>query len=198
MYGEIRQRILAGSLAPGTPLNQDALAPELGVSVTPIREAVRRLEAEGLLQFRAHKTVIVAPLSRTELRELYDVRLQLDPYAAWLAARNAKEEALDEIARLARARVSSDPLEQVARNHVFHRAIYSRSGNSLLTGMLDRLWERTDRYRIILLSRDVEVLAAVREHTEIAQAIRAREPRTVERRIRKHIAAAQSRIEHAL
>src|SRR6266545_115587 len=87
-YEEIRQRILAGIFEPSAALNQEALAPELGVSVTPVREAVRRLEAEGLVRFEAHKTVIVAPLSRTELSELYDIRLKLDPYAAQLATSN--------------------------------------------------------------------------------------------------------------
>ena len=169
VYGEIRRRILTGVLEPGAPINQDALAPELGVSVTPVREAVRRLEAEGLVRFEAHKTVIVTPLSRDELRELYDLRLQLDPYAASLAASRATKDELDEIERLARAPASDDPLEQLIRNRAFHRAIYARSGNNLLIETLDRLWERTDRYRIILVSRDVAALAATREHVAIAK-----------------------------
>src|SRR5438094_10422755 len=106
VYGELRRRILSGVLEPSAPLNQEALAPELGVSVTPVREAVRRLEAEGLVQFQAHKTVVVAPLSREELREIYEVRLQLDPYAASLATARATEDELDEIDRLARAPLS--------------------------------------------------------------------------------------------
>jgi len=198
VYGEIRRRILTGVLEPGAPINQDALAPELGVSVTPVREAVRRLEAEGLVRFEAHKTVIVTPLSRDELRELYDLRLQLDPYAASLAASRATKDELDEIERLARAPASDDPLEQLIRNRAFHRAIYARSGNNLLIETLDRLWERTDRYRIILVSRDVAALAATREHVAIAKTMRARQPRTVAKMIRQHIADARSLIEDAL
>jgi DNA-binding GntR family transcriptional regulator len=198
VYGEIRRRILTGTLEPAAPINQDALAPELGVSVTPVREAVRRLEAEGLVQFQAHKTVIVTPLSRDELRELYDLRLQLDPYAASLAATRATEDDLDEIEGLARAPASDDPLEQLIRNRAFHRAIYSCSGNNLLIETLDRLWERTDRYRIILVRRDVAALVANREHVEIAKTMRARRPRTVAKMIRQHIADARSLIEDAL
>jgi DNA-binding GntR family transcriptional regulator len=198
VYREIRARILSGLLQPAAPLNQDALAPELGVSVTPIREAVRRLEAEGLVQFQAHKTVIVSPLSRAELGEIYDVRLQLDPYAASLAAKRATDEQLDAIDELARSPLSEDPLAQVARNRAFHREIYTRSGNALLTQILDRLWERTDRYRIMLVIGDAHVLAAVREHVEIAEAMRARQPSAVARLIRAHIENARSLIEDAL
>lgn len=198
VYDEIRRRILSGVLEPSAPLNQDALAPELGVSVTPVREAVRRLEAEGLVRFQAHKTVVVAALSREELSEIYDLRLRLDPYAASLATTKATDGELDEIDGLARAPVSDDPFEQVALNHAFHRAIYARSGNAQLTDILDRLWERTDRYRIMLLTRDVNVLAAVREHAQISDAMRARQPRTVARLTRAHIANARSLIERAL
>jgi DNA-binding GntR family transcriptional regulator len=198
VYGEIRRRILSGALPPAAPINQDALAPELGVSVTPIREAVRRLEAEGLVQFQAHKTVIVAPLSRHELSELYDLRLQLDPYAASLAASNANDNELDEISLLARAPVSDDPLEQLALNRAFHRSIYCRSGNHLLTEILDRLWEGTDRYRIMLVSRNVVAIAATREHIAIAEEMRARKARSVAKMVRDHIVSARSLIEDAL
>src|SRR5437763_8262726 len=89
VYGELRSRILAGSLEPAARLNQEALALEFGVSVTPIREAVRRLEAEGLVQLQAHKTVLIAPLSGEELEEIYELRLQLDPFAASIATTRA-------------------------------------------------------------------------------------------------------------
>jgi DNA-binding GntR family transcriptional regulator len=197
-YEEIRRRILRGILPPASPLNQDALAPELGVSVTPVREAVRRLEAEGLVQFQAHKSVIVSPLSRSELSEIYDVRLQLDPYAAAIATTKASEAALEHIEQMARTQVSSDPLEQVMINRTFHRAIYAESGNSLLIGILDRLWERTDRYRILLVSSEIDVKAVVREHLEIVAAMRARRSRQVAKLIRAHVLKARTSIESTL
>jgi DNA-binding GntR family transcriptional regulator len=198
VYIEVRRRILNGALAPGARLNQDALAPELGVSITPLREAVRRLEAEGLVRFEAHKTLIVTPLTRDELEEIYDVRVQLDPHAASLAAKAASDEALDEIDRLARLPLSGDPLQQVAANRGFHRAVYSRSGNALLTDILDGLWERTDRYRVILLSDAREVVEAGREHVVIAEAMRERDARRVARLISSHVLQARLLIEAAL
>ena len=198
VYGEIRRRILNGDLKPSAPLNQEALAPELGVSVTPVREAIRRLEAEGLLQFQAHKLVIVTPLTHSELSEIYEVRLQLDPYAASLAARAAKDDDLNEIDRLAAASSPTDQMEQVRLNHSFHRAIYMRSGNSTLTEILDRLWERTDRYRVMLITRDAALLAASREHIEIAQAMRSRQPGLVAELVHAHVARAQALMTDAL
>jgi DNA-binding GntR family transcriptional regulator len=198
VYEELRRRILSGVLQPAAPINQDALAPELGVSVTPVREAVRRLEAEGLVQFEAHKTVLVRPLSRDELAEIYDVRLQLDPHAAALATGRVGEDELHEIERLAGAQAGADAVARVARNRAFHRAIYARSGNELLTEILDRLWERSDRYRVRLLTRDVDVDRAAREHAQIAEAMRARRPRTVAKLVRAHVSNARSQIEDVL
>jgi len=198
VYDEIRRRILRGVLPPNSTLNQDALAPELGVSVTPVREAVRRLEAEGLVQFHAHRSVVVSPLSLAELSEIYDVRLRLDPYAAAVATAKASEETLLAIERMARTQVSSDPLEQATINRAFHRSIYAESGNRLLIETLDRLWERTDRYRILLVSSEIDVRQVVREHLEIVAAMQSRRSRLVAKLIRAHVTKARTSIESTL
>jgi DNA-binding GntR family transcriptional regulator len=126
------------------------------------------------------------------------VRLQLDPYAASLATIAAGEDDIREIERLSEARASKDPLEQVRLNRAFHRAIYASCGNSTLIDILDRLWERTDRYRIMLLARDTVLLAATREHIEIARAMQSRQPRLVAKLVRDHVAKAQALIRDAL
>src|SRR5207244_1842085 len=123
VYGELRRRILSGVLEPSAPLNQEALAPEFGVSVTPVREAVRRLEAEGLVRFQAHKTVVVAPLSLDELTEIYDIRLTLDPYAASLATIKATDAELSEIEQRARAR-------RDRRRHALAQAAHRRQAGA--------------------------------------------------------------------
>ena len=88
VYIETRSRILKGTLAPGSAVNQEALAAELGVSITPLREALRRLEMEGLIRVEAHRTMTITPLTSRELDETYAIRTQLDPFAAGLAAAN--------------------------------------------------------------------------------------------------------------
>ena len=77
-YLETRSRILRGVLAPGVPVNQEALAASLGVSITPLREALRRLEMEGLVRLDAHRMVTTTPLTSRELDELYAIRTELE------------------------------------------------------------------------------------------------------------------------
>ena len=113
VYVETRSRILKGTLAPGHAVNQEALAADLGVSITPLREALRRLEMEGLIRLEAHLTVVITPLTSQELNEIYVIRMELDPLAASLAAGNASESQLEVIRQLARQAAVCDPVLQL-------------------------------------------------------------------------------------
>ena len=156
VYEEIRRRILRGILPPASPLNQDALAPELGVSVTPGARGDAPARGGGARPgSKRTRSVIVSPLSLDELSEIYDVRLQLDPHAAAVATTKASE--ADARADRARwrgrrsAAIRSSRRRSTARSTA--RSMSSR-GNGLLIEILDRLWERTDRYRIMLVSTE--------------------------------------------
>ncbi len=83
-YSEVRERIMSGALPHGAVVSQEALAAELSVSTTPLREAMRRLSAEGLVVLDAHRDARVAPLSAAEARSLFEIRQQLDPLAVRL------------------------------------------------------------------------------------------------------------------
>ncbi|MFF2027973.1 GntR family transcriptional regulator, partial [Streptomyces sp. NPDC058171] len=85
-YGELRRLILSGELTPGSRLAQYELADSLKMSITPLREAIRRLSSEGLVEMDSHRDVRVAQMSAQEARQLFEVRLSLDPTAAELAA----------------------------------------------------------------------------------------------------------------
>src|SRR5262245_42994434 len=85
-YAELRGRILSGALRPGSRLEQNELAGDLGMSLTPLREAIRRLSSEGLIHLDAHRDARVAGMSAAEARQLFEVRLSLDPTAARYAA----------------------------------------------------------------------------------------------------------------
>jgi DNA-binding GntR family transcriptional regulator len=193
-YLEIRERIFAGALQPGSVHNQEALAASLGLSTTPLREALRRLESEGLVQLKAHRDMAIAPLTPREVHELYAVRLQLDPYAAALTAQNAPDDVLSEIVRLAKQPAPETIRSRLSANRLFHRTIYAASGNHLLTQFLDSLWDRTDRYRLLLLQEKSHVAAAGREHRTIAGALTRRDAEEVRRLMFKHVAAAEDLI----
>jgi DNA-binding GntR family transcriptional regulator len=197
-YLQIRSRILGGELRPGSIFNQEMIAAELGLSTTPVREALQRLQAEGLVLLRAHRDVSVVPLTKREITELNAVRLQLDPYAGRLAAQHASERDLE----LAAASVPSpgiqDPHLRVGENRRFHRAIYVASGNQLLTETLDALWDRSDRYRLILHPEEDPGSESGADHAAIGAALRRREGRLVAQLLAEHINAAQQLLIHRL
>ena len=187
-YQELSARILDGSMQPGSTVSQETLAAALGVSITPLREALRRLESDGLVILEAHRTLTVAPLSAAEVRELYAVRLQLDPFAAGLAAEVAAPAALDRIAALAARALKTTARARLKANREFHQTIYRSAGNATLAEMLDRLWDRTDRYRMIVVQVESEERKVEREHREIAAALRARDIALSTRLMREHVA----------
>ncbi len=188
VYQELSARILDGSMQPGSTVRQETLAGALGVSITPLREALRRLESDGLVILEAHRTLTVAPLSATEVRELYAVRLQLDPFAAGLAAGVAPEGVLDRIEVLASRAMKTTARARLKANREFHQAIYYASGNHTLAEMLDRLWDRADRYRMIVVQVGSEDRKVEREHREIAAALRSRNVELSTRLMYEHVA----------
>jgi DNA-binding GntR family transcriptional regulator len=190
-YQQLRERIVEGSLKPGSTINQERLAADLGFSITPLREALRRLEAEGLVALSAHKIVRVMPLSRRELFELCLTRGQLDPLAATLAATDATDQEAEAIVRLAAQPTAQDLRGRLAAHRRFHLAIYAGSHNTVLAGILRQLWDRTDRYRIMVMADRGPDPGNWAEHQDIARAILSRQGDLVADLMRHHV-------EHAL
>jgi DNA-binding GntR family transcriptional regulator len=167
VYRETRWRVLTGALPPGTPVNQAELAAEFRMSPTPIREALRRLESEGLVVFIAHTMVTVSPLDLKELDDLYVIRVALDPLAGRLAALNRTADDVARLTDLLDPPVSSDPRDRFEHNREFHRAVFSASGNRQLTHHLDQLWDRTERYRIVLVTNEMNASSRYqRDHSD--------------------------------
>jgi DNA-binding GntR family transcriptional regulator len=167
VYRETRWRVLTGALPPGTPVNQAELAAEFRMSPTPIREALRRLESEGLVVFIAHTMVTVSPLDLKELDDLYVIRVALDPLAGRLAALNRTADDVARLTDLLDPPVSSDPRDRFEHNREFHRAVFSASGNRQLTHHLDQLWDRTERYRIVLVANEMNARSRYeRDHSD--------------------------------
>jgi DNA-binding GntR family transcriptional regulator len=172
-YAEVRSRILDGSLPPGCALNQEALAAALAISVTPLREALRRLEGEGLVQTRPDKMDIVAPLSSREIQELRYVRNLLEPEAASLAARNSDRAARARVVPLSDLTHTAAPPAWHSAHRLFHDAVWDLAGNLVLAEALRTLWARMDRYRRLAVRPEDFVRMADVEHTGIARAIAA-------------------------
>jgi DNA-binding GntR family transcriptional regulator len=190
-YQQIRQRILEGELAPETSLDQEALAEWLGLSTTPVREALRRLQSERLVVSRAHRDTVVAPLSVESVEQVYAVRLALDPLAASLAAAHADDGERARILALSQDPPSdADPLSHVSFNRRLHRAIYAASGNTVLIEMLDSLWDLSDRYRRVISKDDAVIELAQDEHHAIVTAVVDGDPDRAADLMRDHLAAS--------
>lgn len=177
-YEEMRRRILTGDIAQGSVLSQSQLAQEIGVSTTPLREALRRLAAEGLVQLESHRDARVASLTAEEARDLYVIRENLDPLAAGLAAESRTpadvaniQSTLEQLTPLHDA----TDLSAMTVHREFHRAIYTASHNPLLIGILEGLWDKADRYRQIGLKSQKDSqkdrIRVQEEHIQIADAV---------------------------
>lgn len=168
-YVELRERILSGALLPGSRLAQHELAAELDMSLTPLREAVRRLSSEGLIDLDSQRDARVASMSAGEARQLFEVRLSLDPTAAELAAERRSDDDLTTL-RAAAARLLPVTRawgeEALTAHRAFHRALYLASRNDVLIRMLDDLWDKSDRYRRIGLELPPGEEPRTRDHRE--------------------------------
>jgi DNA-binding GntR family transcriptional regulator len=193
-YRLLRNEIFQGTVAPGASLDQEAIATRLGLSTTPVREALRRLESERLVISRSHRDTIVAPVSLELLENTYAVRLSLDPLAASLAARAVTDEELAEIERLCIQPTYIDPVADLFSNRIMHRAIYAACGNPTLVEILDTLWDRSDRYRLIALRAKSTAESAHEEHRAIVQALLDRDAQRSAELMRQHISTSSGDI----
>jgi DNA-binding GntR family transcriptional regulator len=192
-YARVREMVLGGELEPGSVLNQGALARQIGVSTTPLREALRRLAQQGLVELGAHRDARVAPLDAAEARDLVELRQDLDPLAAGLAAqrRTAADlaEMADSLARLESLAADPSPA-QLASHRRFHSALYRASHNALLVETLDGLWDKTDRYRRHALRAgrsEEEVARRAEEHRLLVEAVSDRDAAAAGDLMRRHV-----------
>ena len=200
--GRLRQLILDGQLPPGQALRPADLAPRLGVSVMPIREALRILEAEGLVTFKPRIGARVAEIKAEDVEELYLVRGALEGLAARLAATNLKDEdladlhdAFDEMTA-ARAADDFDAFSQYDRE--FHRRQYAASGRPGLVKRILDLWDVGRRIYAIAPRTRESMEPAYEAHRAILEALDRRDADDAERRTRIHTEEAAERILQAL
>jgi DNA-binding GntR family transcriptional regulator len=152
---ELREAIILGEIGPGTPLRLDELAKSLGMSISPIREAVRQLEALGLAVHLPHQGAKVVALDVDELRDLFTVRLLLESEAVRRAALAfTEEDAAAAGAELAAARAGDDVRTALRAHTEFHFAIYAASGSPWLVRLIRPAWDSSERFRPVLFSKD--------------------------------------------
>jgi len=184
-YAHLHRAILNGDFQPGDRLRLDELAEQLGTSRTPLREAVRRLQTEGLVDIAAHRGVVVSGFSIAELAELYHIRSVLDGLAVRLATPRLTQDdlaALDAILARMEDGAGAMPAEEVnALNWRFHDILYRNAASPILYEMITNLYVKTQRYRVYSF-RNQERNAQIRlEHRQLYRALATGEPTEAER-----------------
>lgn len=185
----LRDRILSGELAPGSRLNQADLANEFGMSRIPIRDALRLLANEGLVALRAHATAVVTPMSADELRDLYEIRLALEPRLSSAALPQLTSEDIEEMERVLAAMGEAESAGAwLEGNNRFHEIMYASGTRKRSAEIVRRVRQQTDRYTRVHLGMNNEVGRI--EHEMILEAAREGQGRRLEALIFAHLATA--------
>lgn len=192
VFNTLREAILKGELKPGERLMELQLASKLGVSRTPIREAIRMLEQEGLAVTIPRKGAEVAKMTEKDMEDVLEIREALDELAAKIACDRITEEQLgrlNEIKEEFEDSTRTNEVKRIAEADVgFHDVIYDATGNQKLVNMLNNLREQIYRYRVEYLKDEKNYPVLIKEHEDIVKALSARDKEEVVKAMHVHIA----------
>lgn len=188
---ELREVILSGELKPGAQLVLTELAERLSMSVMPVREAIGRLQAEGLVDQIPHRGARVSPVSVADLEDLYAVRIALETLATREAAARFTEEDYGRLAGVLDKYVQAYEAEDAERGREmhsqFHLGIYELSGSPWLMRTIPALWDAADRYRRLSATLRGTLEERHREHQYILERCRQRDPDAAAAALEEHL-----------
>ncbi|UOM35800.1 GntR family transcriptional regulator [Acuticoccus sp. I52.16.1] len=204
VYSTLRRRLMSGYYEPGSKLKEEVVAADLSVSRTPVRAAIHRLIAEGLLEPAPKRGALVTPWGAQDVEDIFNLRIMLEGYGASLAAKNATREEVDRLEALNEeiaAAVDSEREDRLQVIHTanldFHTGLYEASRSPHLRTFGVKLLE----YPLVIggfyiYDRD-DMIESVRQHSEIVAALRAGNPDWARAAIACHLAAAIERFRRA-
>lgn len=188
----IESDILTGRFAPGERLDEQNLARRFGVSRTPVREALLRLQASGLVQFQKNRGTFVAQLSSADVLEMYELRPELEGICGRLAAQRGVPDTILELGRTLqeceRAEQAKDLPAYYRANDRFHAAIYAMCGNRLLQATVSSLYTKLARFRHLQMAEENRITESLSQHRAIAAAVIGRDAAQAELLLREHAA----------
>jgi DNA-binding GntR family transcriptional regulator len=175
VYEELKRQIMVGEIAPGTRMMEVELAEEMGVSRTPVREAIRKLEKEGLVTIEPRRGAYASDISAKDMVDILEVRQDLEGMAAGIAAQKITDEGrieLENIARKYKESVDKEDIEEIIKNdEAFHKYIVGLSGNKTLIKMVSQVQELALRFRYIYYEDFSRFKNQPSEHQAIVDAI---------------------------
>lgn len=191
IYLLVRRAIVTGKLAPGTAVNEIEIAERLGTSRTPVREAVKKVEEEGLIDVRAQAGTFVTPISRRQVQEAYIIRIALERESV----RHAAEKISDEQVQRLRDNIDLHALsvkrsrfeEAINHDDAFHRLIAEVNGYAMLWKVVDMTKAQMDRCRLLSLPSPGAGETTILQHGAVVDALEAHDPDAAERAISTHL-----------
>lgn len=194
----LRDMIIEGRLEPGQRINEGAVGAQLGVSRTPLREAIKSLSSEGLVEILPAKGAIVRKLTASDLRQILQVLTSLEQLGGRLACQDASDETIRAIdalhTRMMDLYEARNRLEYFKLNQAIHTAIVAGSGNAVLTEMHETLQARIKRLRFVGNEGPAKWAGAVAEHEEMMQALRHRDGDALAAAIGRHMDHTLTRV----
>lgn len=202
VFEALREAIINGTLKPGERLMEVQLAEEMGVSRTPVREAIRKLELEKLVVMVPRKGAYVADISKTEIAEVFEIRRALEGLAAQLAADRATNDQLETLERylfrISEAIDKGDLEATIMLDTEFHNELYQAANNERLGEMINNLREHIQRYRSTSLAHPGRMKQALSEHRRIVESIGKRDATLAKKLAEEHIINAENSLMQAI
>ena len=189
VYLWIKNAIIEGKFKPGEHIPQETLTKKLGVSRTPIRDAMKRLETEGLLVTKPHCGAVVFRLTEENLKELYEIRIMLEQYCAARACEKASDQQILQIEALSEAmKENFDSLKTFMQlDRQFHSLLCTLSGCTNTVEILEGLWNKCDSFKSIYFSLDGRTRDTLAEHTRIIHSLKCRDSNGIKDAISTHL-----------
>jgi DNA-binding GntR family transcriptional regulator len=191
VFNKIREDILSGKYSHNEELKETAIGMELGVSRTPVREALRQLELEGLVNIIPNKGAYVNGISEKDIHDIYIIRSYLEGLCARWACDNITQvqiDELEEIVYLSEFHAKKEHHEQIVElDNKFHQMIYDASNSKILNHVLSDFHHYVQRIRKITLASETRATNSNKEHTAILEAIKQRDGEKAERLAHEHI-----------
>lgn len=200
VYDELRADMISCRIAPGTEIRENELAQRFGVSKSPVRDALMRLEREGLVITLPRQGYRVAPVSLADVQDMFHLRDALEQACMERIARRASDEQLAELDRFRRFDAKAWKGGFVAYNREFHRALARMAGNARMRDQLIDLIDQMERAVQLSVSslRQGDPQSLVDEHARIIDALQARQVALAQRLVRRHVADAGKRVMTAM
>ena len=191
VFNTLRTAIITGEFAPGERLMEIALADRLGVSRTPVREAIRKLELEGLVVMIPRRGAEVARITEAGLKEVLEVRCALEELAVELACKRSDKQTLQQLKdahqNFVDAVKKGDTLEITNQDELFHECIFEMSCNKRLVQMVNNLKEQMFRYRMEYVKDGSYHEELIREHEQLLTAIGKKDEASAKENMKHHI-----------